>query len=103
MAKKNGHAAAWFTEGHRPHKYEDVHQCVVDAIVHSEEHPRTVVYIEGLVRGEMSLKVALKAGLTDPQSLVDMRKQREAGGTEGQDRESYTDEQDRESYACEGR
>jgi len=52
--------AAWYVEGHRLHKYDDVHQCWKEAFAHSTEHPRTeIIIIEWIMRLKDYVRMAV--------------------------------------------
>ena len=71
--KYRGFRSAWYVEGHRLHKNENVHQCWKEACAYSDEHSRTeVVIIEWIAR---SKDYSCMAVLLDNQAQPERRVQ----------------------------
>jgi hypothetical protein len=60
--------AAWYIDGHRLHKYDDIHTCWYEACAYSEEHPRTeVIIIEWIERyKDYRCMAVIKDNLSQP-------------------------------------
>jgi len=69
--------AAWYVEGHRLHKYEDVHTCWVEACAYSAEHPRTeVVIIQWIARYQnYSCMAVIKDEVSQPDLRLKINKE----------------------------
>lgn len=55
------------------------HQCVVDALQASEEHPRTVIILTGLIRGKKKVINTFLNGLMSPEDTVRIQNELDNG------------------------